>query len=493
MNKVLLAIIIIQVLGFSILFSQTVPDSLWCETYGGDLTDFAKSLIQTNDGNYVFAGSTNSFGNEFYDVYLLKTDENGNELWSKTFGGLNHDVANSVIETSDNGLLITGYTYSFDSELSAIYVIKTDVNGDSLWTKVIDNYSYEFGNYGIQTSDENYVIVGDGRPENSDYTNIILLKIDENSNILWLNYYEGNNSYSTNSGRCVQQTNDNELIISGTTTSSEQINANAYLIKTDAAGDTLWTKQFNGDGNSCGNFIQQTVNGDIIIVGNVEYDENYSDIYLIRTNANGNTIWTSKFGSQFDYKGYCVKQTNNGEIILVGSIHDWSDDRLNAYILKANSNGDSLWSQSYGGDLRTVANSIISTREDEYLLAGSINSYSSPFQTDAFLLKLGNETIAENNINSPHFSSINYPNPFNPSTTISFSVTQNSDFVTLEIYNIKGQKIKTLIHNEFAKGTHSIIWSGDDEFNKPVSSGVYLYRLNVNGKTEAIKKCLLLK
>ena len=149
MSKVLL-IVIIQILFFSFLFSQTEPDSLWFNTYGGEYSDSASSVIQTSDGNYVFVGSTNSFGNGFYDVYLVKTDENGNELWEKTFGGIAHDWANSVVETLDDGLFITGFTYSFDAEHSAIYLIKTDANGDSLWTKVIDNYSYEYGNYGIQ-------------------------------------------------------------------------------------------------------------------------------------------------------------------------------------------------------------------------------------------------------------------------------------------------------------------------------------------------------
>jgi len=86
----------------------------------------------------------------------------------------------------------------------------------------------------------------------------------------------------------------------------------------------------------------------------------------------------------------------------------------------------------------------------------------------------------------------NYPNPFNPTTTIKFLIPEKSK-VELTIYNIKGQKIKTLIHNEFAKGSHSIVWNGDDESEEPVSSGVYLYKLNVNGKTEVIRKCLLLK
>ncbi len=86
----------------------------------------------------------------------------------------------------------------------------------------------------------------------------------------------------------------------------------------------------------------------------------------------------------------------------------------------------------------------------------------------------------------------NYPNPFNPSTTIKFSI-QNDSKIELSIYNIKGQKIKSLVQNDFTKGSHSIVWNGDDELGNSVSSGVYLYKLNVDGKNEAVKKCLLLK
>ena len=103
--------------------------------------------------------------------------------------------------------------------------------------------------------------------------------------------------------------------------------------------------------------------------------------------------------------------------------------------------------------------------------------------------------IVENDHELPVINSFklaNYPNPFNPETTISFSIPNDSN-IELSIFNIKGQKIKTLAHNEFNKGDHSIIWNGDDECNKPVSSGVYLYKLNVKGKTELVKKCLLLK
>jgi photosystem II stability/assembly factor-like uncharacterized protein len=112
---------------------------------------------------------------------------------------------------------------------------------------------------------------------------------------------------------------------------------------------------------------------------------------------------------------------------------------------------------------------------------------------DKTLLKYGELTSAGNDdIPSDILLSQNYPNPFNPSTNISFSILEESN-VELSIFNIRGQKVKQLISNQLSAGQHSIIWNGEDESGKSVGSGIYYYKLNINGKTESIKKCLLLK
>jgi len=86
----------------------------------------------------------------------------------------------------------------------------------------------------------------------------------------------------------------------------------------------------------------------------------------------------------------------------------------------------------------------------------------------------------------------NHPNPFNPRTTISYAIPQKSK-IEISIYNIKGQKVKTLVNEEKERGIWKEVWNGKDDNNKTVSSGVYLYKLNVDGKTRAVKKCLMLK
>jgi flagellar hook assembly protein FlgD len=121
-------------------------------------------------------------------------------------------------------------------------------------------------------------------------------------------------------------------------------------------------------------------------------------------------------------------------------------------------------------------------------------SYSLPSSGDwdIFVAKLGNDTSVENEIIPTKMELSNYPNPFNPSTTIEFSIQNNSN-VELSIFNIKGQKIKSLLNDQITSGEHSIVWNGEDDSGKKASSGVYLYKLHVNGRIELTKKCLLLK
>lgn len=157
---------------------------------------------------------------------------------------------------------------------------------------------------------------------------------------------------------------------------------------------------------------------------------------------------------------------------------------------EGNIDADPLFIDPENGDYHLTVNSPC-------IDAGDPNS---PFDPDGTIADMGafyydqgagvqNENI-QSSLLFPQLS--NYPNPFNPTTTIEFSI-QNDSNIEISIYNNKGQKIKTIAQNDFQKGQHSINWNGDDEFGRPVSSGIYYYKLNVNGKTKAVKKCLLLK
>jgi len=135
-------------------------DTLWTKRYDGMAHDYARSVQQTSDGGFVISGTTAGFGAGSWDVFLIKTDANGDTLWSKTYGGTGTDEGYSVQQTADGGYIMAGYTTSFGSGGSDIYVIKTDANGDTLWTKVYGGTNSDRAKFVRQTDDGGYVITG---------------------------------------------------------------------------------------------------------------------------------------------------------------------------------------------------------------------------------------------------------------------------------------------------------------------------------------------
>jgi len=126
------------------LFAQG-PDTLWTKTYGGENWDEGFSVQETSDSGYIITGRTNSFGVGQFDVYLIKTNANGDTLWTRTYGGINQDGGYSVQQTLDSGYIIVGMTASFGVDSGDVYLIKTDSIGDTIWTKTYGGIRYDCG------------------------------------------------------------------------------------------------------------------------------------------------------------------------------------------------------------------------------------------------------------------------------------------------------------------------------------------------------------
>jgi len=155
----------------------------WAKTYGGTSTDGATSVQQTLDGGYIVAGSTISFGAGDYDIFLIKTDASGNLQWAKTFGGGNYDDASSFQQTSDGGYILAGWTTSFGAGLSDVFLVKTNVNGNLQWAKTYGGTD-EDGAYSVrQTSDGGYIVAGSTISFGASSDDIFLVKTDANGNM----------------------------------------------------------------------------------------------------------------------------------------------------------------------------------------------------------------------------------------------------------------------------------------------------------------------
>ena len=152
-------------------------------------------------------------------------------------------------------------------------------------------------------------------------------------------------------GYSVQQTSDAGYIVTGFTTSYGAGRNDVYLIKTNTVGDTLWTRTYGGTHNDEGYSVRQTTDGGYIVAGATASfaDTLNGDVYLIKTNANGDTLWTRTYGGSVSDTGYFVQQTSDGGYVVAGYTNSFGAGGYDVYVIKTNSSGDTLWTRTYGG------------------------------------------------------------------------------------------------------------------------------------------------
>ena len=211
---------------------------IWSRTYGGSRRDEGRSVRQTTDGGYIVAGQTDSFGDGNEEVYLMKTDAGGNLVWGKTFGGEGRDRGESVRQTSDGGYIVVGTTWPFDAKYSDVYLLKTDPDGREIWHKT---FGERYGDHGFsveQTGDGGYIVVGNtwlvGRIGQS---RIYLLRTDGKGGKVWVKTFGGEGPAY---GHSVCRTTDGGYIVAGKTEDMDRGDDDIYLIKTNGDGARAW-------------------------------------------------------------------------------------------------------------------------------------------------------------------------------------------------------------------------------------------------------------
>ncbi len=389
MKKTVFTLFILCFSTVSVSLGTAPGDTLWTRVIGGVYNDAAFEIQETTDEGFIVVGYSYSFGPGNYDVYLVKTDADGDTMWTRTYGGAaDGDYGTSVKQTTDGGYIVAGYSESFGPGGYGGYLVKTDAVGDTLWTKSFGGSGYDHIHCVQQTADSGYVVTGrtNSFSENEDY-DLYLVKTDTEGDTLWTRTYGGSD---WDEGYTVQQTSDGGYIVVGHTVSFGGGNEDIWLVKTDASGDTLWTKTYGGGLALVARSVEQTTDGGYIIGGQTDPWGGSADVLLIKTDDAGSIEWAHLYGWDGDQMPNQVHQTDDGGYIFAGYGWMGGDGWYDIYVGKTDANGSLEWSGTYGGAQDEHAMSVIQAGDGSFVVAGDTRSYGMG-AADFYILKLAGE------------------------------------------------------------------------------------------------------
>jgi uncharacterized delta-60 repeat protein len=270
--------------------------------------------------------------------------------FERCYGGEKNDCGYSVALTSDRGCVVVGSTSSFGAGRSDIFLVKTNAKGDTLWTRTFGGSDYDVGYSVQQTTDGGYVIAGTTRSLGAGRYDACLIRTDASGSVAWFRTY---GDTSDDEARSVEQTADGGFVTTGCTESRGAGQGDVYLVRTNAKGDTMWTKTFGGASRDEGFSVWQTTDKGFVIAGLTQsFGAGGDDVYLIKTNARGDTLWTRTFGGNDDDFGYSVSQTTDGGYVIAGLSESFGAGGEDFYLIRTDAHGDTLSARENRGQSR---------------------------------------------------------------------------------------------------------------------------------------------
>ena len=352
------------------------PQIDFIKTFGGGSNETARSVIQTTDGGYAVLGYTQSNDGDIinktdisFDYWLLKFDANDNLQWSKTYGGSDIDQGSKIIQTLDGGFALIGSSSSNDGD------VFTNEGFNDIWLVKLDisgNITWE-KSYGFPGNDLGFSIV-----QNADGGYFVSGVIDV--------------SGSGGDG------NDRSLHAGG----------DYWGLKLDANGTKIWRRYFGGSFTDSAFDVIASDDGGFILIGSSDSDDvditnnkGGYDFWIVKVDTNGNMVWEKSFGgSQID-EARSITKTVDGNYLIVGDSRSNDQDVSNSkgaadmWLIKISGSGNLIWEKSFGGSSFDVTRNISPTADGGFLLSGSSRSQDGDVETnkgqnDVWIVKIDN-------------------------------------------------------------------------------------------------------
>ena len=418
MKKVILFIQILISLFFSYTFlSGQVPviDKERC--FGGNDWDIPYSLEITNDGGYIVLGSSESLDGEVYgnhgskDLWVVKFNSEFDTIWTKCLGGSEREWADNIVQTQDSGYILCADTYSTDGDVHGnhgetdVWLVKLDAQGDTLWTRCYGGSASDWSNRIITLEDSGYLVCGGVRSNDGDVhgnhgqPDIWVLRLNSNGDTLWTKCY-GGTAYDR--AEILIRTNDNCYIMAGCSSSDDgDVHGNQglidyYIIKINDTGDTLWTRCYGGSDNECIYDIKQTADNGFIVTGYTKSDDgdvhgqhgDY-DAWVMKLNETGELEWEKCLGGTSSEYTTKTLETSDGGYIFAGYTQSSDGDvhgnhgESDSWLIKVDSQGDTLWTKCYGGTYYDEIQDILAT-DSGFVFAGYSDSEDGDVLSERF-------------------------------------------------------------------------------------------------------------
>ena len=456
-------LVTIIVFSFNSLKGQQVEFE---KKYGGNMDDIGFSLCPVPSGGYAVFGWTKSYGNGNADYYLIRTNQNGDTLWTKTFGGSDSESGLCIEITSDGGFILGGTSRTYGAGAGDCWLLKTDSAGNSIWNKTYGGVGEDYIRQVKQTSDGGYIFAGFTTSSGNGGKDIFLVKTDSVGNISWSNTYGGTNDEE---GWSVEITSDGGYIVGGWTQSYGNGQADFYLIKTNSLGIVSWSKTYGGSNSDSGISVKQTSDGGYIFTGTTRsYGAGMGDVWLLKIKSNGDTLWTKTFGGiDEDYgRGVCIRQSGYA---VIGFTKSYGNGLSDISVILTDTLGNLTNNYQFGG-INEDEGWNIYTENNDLLIVGQTSSNSNGLN-DVYFIKISKEPFSINELNDTN-ELIIYPNPASDNIFIKSTILSP---VIIELYDLTSRKI-------FSKSISLLSNYTIDISSLP--KGVYVIEIKSEGKSQ---------
>jgi hypothetical protein len=374
-SMIICALILVSIVALLIQTTNASVMNTW--TYGGVNNDYTYSIVATSDGGHLLMGSTCSYGAGNSDLWLIKVDAHGNEVWNKTFGGPYTDYGCNIIATKDGNYLLVGYkcydNATGDNECPNGWLIKVNADGNELWNQTYG--TAETADYTVvvaETADGGYALAGGSWPNVCGEEDAWLVKVDADGNEQWSRTY--GDSY-IDAFWSITATSDDGVVLTGSTNGET---GDLWVLKLDENGNEQWSKTYGGCNSDQGWWIIATSDGGYAVSGSTySYGAGNSDAWLLKLDSKGNLQWNQTYGGASTDATFVLTATSDGGYAMVGSTCSYGAGDSDFWLLKTDSEGVLQWNQTYGGSGYDVGQYLTVNAKGVYAVAGVTASFGA--------------------------------------------------------------------------------------------------------------------